>query len=65
MGKKISGVNCIITESILFLLRSTRFMIIVPTGIPMIPRYVLTLAGWLELDSEEDGVPLEYQRPQS
>lgn len=40
-------------------------MIIVPTGIQMIPRYVLTLAGWLELDSEEDGVPLEYQRPQS
>lgn len=40
-------------------------MIIEPTGIPVIPQYDLMSAGWLDLDSEEDGVPFQYQRPQS
>lgn len=42
-----------------------RFMIIVTTGIPMTQQYVLMSACWLELDSEEDGVPLEYHHPQN
>lgn len=42
-----------------------RFMIIVTTGIPMTQQYVLMSACWPELDSEEDGVPLEYHHPQN
>lgn len=67
MGKYI---NCIITESLLFLiisLGSMRFMIIEPTGIPVISQFVSMSSCWrdLAIDSEEDGVLLEYQRPQS
>lgn len=40
-------------------------MIIVTTGIPMTQQYVLMSACWLELDSEEDGVLLEYHHPQN
>lgn len=60
--------NCIITEPLLFLiisLGSMRFMIIEPTGIPVISQFVSMSSCWIDQDSEEDGVLLEYKRPQS